>query len=67
MIGYFGKWYFGLVWKGNFVLFGMSGFDIWFLVFNFFENNLILSCEGVVMKIEGESLCVVVDVVFEFI
>jgi len=65
--GHFGKWHLGSVRKGSPVNPGASGFDRWFSAENFFDNNAILSDEGVAVETEGESSMVTVDAALEFI
>jgi len=65
--GHFGKWHLGSVRKGCPVNPGASGFDEWLSAPNFFDNNPILSREGVAVQIQGESSMVTVDAAIEFI
>ncbi|MCK5705351.1 MAG: sulfatase-like hydrolase/transferase [Cyclobacteriaceae bacterium] len=65
--GHFGKWHLGSVRLGSPVNPGANGFDEWFSAPNFFDNNPILSREGIAVQSEGESSMVVVDAVLEFI
>ena len=65
--GHFGKWHLGSVCKGSPVNPGASGFDEWFSAPNFFDNNPILSREGVAVQTQGESSMVTVDAAIEFI
>jgi arylsulfatase A-like enzyme len=65
--GHFGKWHLGSVRKGSPVNPGASGFDEWFSAENFFDNDAILSREGVAVQTEGESSMVTVDASLEFI
>ncbi len=65
--GHFGKWHLGSVRKGSPVNPGASGFDEWFSAPNFFDNNPILSREGIAVETEGESSMVIVDAALEFI
>jgi len=65
--GHFGKWHVGSARKGSPVNPGASGFDEWFSAPNFFDNNPILSREGVAVQTEGESSMVTVDAAIEFI
>jgi len=65
--GHFGKWHLGSVCKGSPVNPGASGFDEWFSAPNFFDNNPILSREGVAVQTKGESSMVTVDAAIEFI
>ncbi|MCK5207389.1 MAG: sulfatase-like hydrolase/transferase, partial [Cyclobacteriaceae bacterium] len=65
--GHFGKWHLGSVRRGSPVNPGANGFDKWLSAPNFFDNNPILSREGIAMQTEGESSMVVVDASLEFI
>lgn len=65
--GHFGKWHLGSVRKGSPVNPGASGFDEWFSAPNFFDNDPILSREGIAIQTKGESSTVTVDAALEFI
>ena len=65
--GHFGKWHLGSVVKGSPVNPGACGFDEWFSAPNFFDNDPILSREGVAVPTKGESSMVTVDAALEFI
>ncbi|MBN1670422.1 MAG: sulfatase-like hydrolase/transferase [Kiritimatiellae bacterium] len=65
--GHFGKWHLGSVRKGSPVNPGASGFDEWCSAPNFFDNNPILSREGVAVQTRGESSIVTVDAALEFV
>lgn len=65
--GHFGKWHLGSVVKGSPVNPGGSGFDEWFSAPNFFDNDPILSREGVAVQTKGESSMVTVDAALAFI
>jgi len=65
--GHFGKWHLGSVHKGSPVNPGASGFDEWFSAPNFFDNDPILSREGLAVATKGESSMVTVDAAIEFI
>ncbi len=65
--GHFGKWHLGSVRQGSPVNPGESGFDEWLSAPNFFDNNPILSREGVAVQTEGESSMVIVDAALKFI
>lgn len=65
--GHFGKWHLGSVRKGCPVNPGASGFDEWFSAPNFFDNDPILSREGIAVQTEGESSMVTADAAIEFI
>ena len=65
--GHFGKWHLGSVRKGSPVNPGASGFDEWLSAPNFFDNDPILSREGVAVQTKGESSMVTVDAAIEFI
>lgn len=65
--GHFGKWHLGSVRKGSPVNPGASGFDTWFSGENFFDNDAVLSREGVAVETQGESSMITVDAALEFI
>ncbi len=65
--GHFGKWHLGPVRKGSPVNPGASGFDEWLSAPNFFDNDPILSREGLAEQEKGESSMVTVDAALEFI
>jgi arylsulfatase A-like enzyme len=65
--GHFGKWHLGSVCKGSPVNPGASGFDEWFSAPNFFDNDPILSREGIAVQTKGESSMVTVNAAIEFI
>ncbi|NQT84977.1 sulfatase-like hydrolase/transferase [bacterium] len=65
--GHFGKWHLGSVCKDSPVNPGASGFDEWFSAPNFFDNDPILSREGVAVQTQGESSMLTVDAAIEFI
>ena len=65
--GHFGKWHLGSVQKGSPVNPGASGFDVWLSAPNFYDNDPVMSREGVAVPIKGESSMVAVDAALEFI
>ena len=65
--GHFGKWHLGSVRKNSPVSPGACGFDEWLSSPNFFDNDPILSREGVAVQMHGESSIVTVDAAIEFI
>lgn len=65
--GHFGKWHLGSCRKGSPVNPGASGFDRWLSAENFYDNNPILSDEGVATPIEGESSMIAADAAIEWI
>ena len=65
--GHFGKWHLGSVRMGSPVNPGSSGFDEWLSAPNYFDNDPILSREGLAIQTEGESSMVTVDAAIEFI
>ncbi len=65
--GHFGKWHLGSVRKGSPVNPGASGFDQWLSAPNFFDNDPILSREGVAVQTKGESSQVTAEAAIEFI
>ncbi len=65
--GHFGKWHIGSVCKGSPVNPGACGFDEWFSAPNFFDNDPIMSRQGVAVQTQGESSMVTVDAALDFI
>ncbi len=65
--GHFGKWHLGSVRRGSPVNPGASGFDEWLSAPNFFDNDPILSREGIAEQQYGESSMVTMDAALEFI
>ncbi len=65
--GHFGKWHLGSVRKSSPVNPGASGFDRWLSAENFYDNDPILSREGVAVPLQGESSMLAVDAALEFI
>ena len=65
--GHFGKWHLGSVRKGSPVNPGASGFDHWLSAENFYDNDAILSREGVAVQTQGESSMLAVDAAIDFI
>jgi arylsulfatase len=65
--GHFGKWHLGSVRKGSPVNPGANGFDCWLSAENFYDNDAILSREGVAVQTKGESSMLAVDAAIDFI
>lgn len=65
--GHFGKWHLGSVQKTSPVNPGAFGFDKWLSSPNFFDNDPILSREGIAVQFKGESSVVTMDAALEFI
>lgn len=65
--GHFGKWHLGPVETGSPVNPGASGFDEWLSSPNFFDNDPILSREGIAVPMKGESSMVTMDAALEFV
>ncbi len=65
--GHFGKWHLGSVCKGSPVNPGACGFDEWLSAPNFFDNDPILSRQGVAVQMKGESSMVTAEAAIEFI
>jgi arylsulfatase A-like enzyme len=65
--GHFGKWHLGAVRRGSPVNPGASGFDEWLSAPNFFDNDPILSRDGIAVQFKGESSMVTMDAALEFI
>lgn len=64
--GHFGKWHLGSIQKTSPVNPGASGFDRWLSAYNFYDNDPILSREGVAVQLRGESSQVAADAAIEF-
>ena len=64
--GHFGKWHLGSVRKTSPVNPGASGFDEWLSAPNFYDNDPILSREGVATQMKGESSIIAADAAIEF-
>ena len=65
--GHFGKWHLGPVIRDSPVNPGNSGFDEWFSAPNFYDNDPILSREGIAVQTYGESSVVTSDAAISFI
>jgi arylsulfatase A-like enzyme len=65
--GHFGKWHLGSVQKGSPVNPGACGFDEWLSAPNFYDNDPILSREGIAVQLKGESSMVAMDAAIAFI
>lgn len=65
--GHFGKWHLGNVFAGSQVNPGAKGFEEWFSAPNFFDNDPILSREGIAVQTTGESSMVTADAAIDFI
>ncbi|NIA13133.1 MAG: sulfatase-like hydrolase/transferase [Nitrospiraceae bacterium] len=65
--GHFGKWHLGSVRKGSPVNPGASGFDEWFSAPNYFDNDPIMSREGLAVQTKGESSMVTVNAALDFV
>ena len=65
--GLFKQVHLGSVFKGSPVNPGAVGFDEWISAPNFFDNDPILSDQGVAKPFAGESSMVTVDVALDFI
>ncbi len=64
--GHFGKWHLGSVRKGSAVNPGASGFDTWLSAPNFYDNDPVMSHEGVAVQLKGESSAIAVNASIEF-
>ena len=64
---HFGKWHLGSVRRNSPVHPGKNGFDSWLSAPNFFDNDPILSREGVAVPTSGESSLVTVDAALKWI
>lgn len=65
--GHFGKWHLGSVQNGSPVNPGASGFDEWLSAPNFYDNDPVLSREGVAVPVQGESSIIAADAAIDFI
>lgn len=65
--GHFGKWHLGSVRKNSPVNPGASGFDEWLSAENFYDNDPILSQEGIAVQLHGESSMIIADAAVEYI
>jgi len=64
--GHFGKWHLGSVRTQSPVSPGNSGFDVWLSAENFYDNDPILSRQGVAVQMQGESSMVAADAAIKF-
>ena len=64
--GHFGKWHLGSVREGNAVSPGGSGFDEWVSAPNFYENDPLMSHNGTVVQLQGESSMATVEAALPF-
>jgi len=64
---HFGKWHVGSVQEGSPVNPSNSGFDQWLSAPNFFDQDPILSRNGVAVPLQGESSDVVVSAAIDFL
>jgi arylsulfatase A-like enzyme len=65
--GHFGKWHLGSVRNDSPANPGKNGFDHWLSAPNFYDNNPVLSREGVAVEMKGESSIVAVDAAIDWI
>lgn len=65
--GHFGKWHLGPVRAGNPVCPGESGFDEWISSPNFYENDPLMSHQGKVIELKGESSMATVEAALPFL
>lgn len=65
--GHFGKWHLGSVRADSSVSPGGSGFDRWLSAPNFYENDPLMSRNGKVVQVKGESSQIAVDEALDFI
>ena len=65
--GHFGKWHLGSVRRGSAVNPGSSGFTEWLSAPNFYDNDAIMSRNGIAEQTKGESSMIAVDAAMEFI
>lgn len=64
--GHFGKWHLGSVRKDSPVNPGNSGFDTWLSAENFYDNDPILSFNGMAIEPHGESSIIAADAAIAF-
>lgn len=65
--GHFGKWHVGPVRADSNVCPGASGFDRWLSTPNFYDLNPLMSDQGRVVRMQGESSIIAADAAVEFI
>jgi len=65
--GHFGKWHLGSVRKKSLANPGRNGFDTWLSAPNFYDNDAILSRQGIAVPMVGESSMIAVDAALEWI
>ena len=65
--GHFGKWHLGSLEKSSPVNPGHSGFDEWVSSPNFYDNSPLMSHNGKVVRLKGESSLVTVNAALDFI
>lgn len=64
--GHFGKWHLGSVRLNNTLSPGMNGFEEWVSAPNFYENNPLMSHNGKVVRLAGESSMATVEAALPF-
>ena len=65
--GHFGKWHLGSVRAGSPVNPGQSGFEEWFSAPNFYDNDPVMSRNGLAVETRGESSMVTMEAALEWI
>lgn len=65
--GHFGKWHLGSVRLNHPLSPGKNGFDEWISAPNFYENNPLMSHNGKVVRLSGESSMATVEASFPFL
>ncbi|GAB4152068.1 MAG: sulfatase-like hydrolase/transferase [Planctomycetaceae bacterium] len=65
--GHFGKWHLGEMTAHSPTSPGQNGFDEWYSSPNFYENSPLFSHNGTVVKTDGESSMVTVELALKFI
>lgn len=65
--GHFGKWHLGPVRAGNPLSPGQNGFDRWISSPNFYENDPMMSDQGKVVDLSGESSMATVEAALPFL
>lgn len=64
--GHFGKWHLGSTRLGSPVSPGTNGFDEWVSAPNFYENSPLMSHNGKVVRLDGESSMATVEAALPF-
>lgn len=65
--GHFGKWHLGSVHPEGAASPGAAGFETWLSSPNFYENDVLMSRKGKIVRTKGESSMLAVDAALDFI